>query len=266
MNDDRSQFFRGRKVAIVTGSKRGIGKAIAVGFAEAGADVVVSSRVPKDDEFDLETVAEEIRRLGRRSLAVQADVTKKADVDNLVKRAVDEFGTIDILVNNAAVRFRKPLFEYSEEEWHSVIDTDLKGYFLCSQAAGKVMVARKSGSIVNISSVQGFVCQKNVAAYAASKGGAIALTRAMALDHASDNIRVNCICPGSIDTPMLQYGAGKHGKAEEVIKEWGDNHPIGRVGKPEEVAKTVMFLWSEDSGFITAQPIIVDGGLISGIF
>ena len=122
------------------------------------------------------------------------------------------------------------------------------------------------GAIVNISSVQGLQCQKNVAAYAASKGGAIALSRAMAMDYAHENIRVNCICPGSVDTPMLRYGAAQHGPLEEVLKEWGYNHPIQRIGKAEEIAQTALFLMSEGAGFMLGYPVVVDGGLISGIF
>ncbi len=152
-----------------------------------------------------------------------------------------------------------------ESLWDRTLDVNLKGMFLTAKFAIPEIKKQGGGAVVNISSVQGLVCQRNVAAYATSKGGAIALTRAMAMDYARDNIRVNCICPGSIDTPLLRYGAGQHGPLEEVLKEWGKMHPIGRIGKAEEIAKTVLFLWSDDAGFLLAQPIVVDGGLISGI-
>jgi len=153
-----------------------------------------------------------------------------------------------------------------EDLWDKTLNVNVKGMYLLAKYCVPQMRKRGGGSIVNISSVQAFVCQTNVAAYATSKGAAVSLSRAMALDHAPEGIRVNCVCPGSIDTPMLQWGAAQHGDPKEVIKEWGSKHPIGRVGTSTEVAKTVMFLWSEDAGFMTAQPVIIDGGLISAVF
>lgn len=250
------------KTAIITGGGSGIGKAVAIEAASEGANVVIADI----NKAGAEETAMIIQENKGDCLVIPIDLKDHKQIRDLCSKTVDAYGSIDLLCYSAGIQTYGTVVSANEKMWDDTMDVNLKGMYLTAKYCIPEMIKREGGSIVNISSVQGFACQKNVAAYAASKGGAIALTRAMALDHASDNIRVNCICPGSIDTPMLRYGASKHGNTKEVIKEWGDNHPIGRVGKPEEVAKTVMFLWSEDSGFITAQPIVVDGGLISGIF
>jgi NAD(P)-dependent dehydrogenase (short-subunit alcohol dehydrogenase family) len=141
------------------------------------------------------------------------------------------------------------------------MNVNLKSIFLVSQRVLPQIRNNGGGGIVNISSLQGLRCQKNIMAYATSKGGVIALSRSMGLDYAAEGISVNCICPGSVDTPMLRYGAGQHGDEDEIIKEWGSHHPIGRIGTPTEIAKTTMFLWSPDSNFMVGQPVVVDGGL-----
>jgi len=250
------------KTAIITGGGSGIGQAVAIEAASQGANVVVADI----DEASAEETVNKIHEIKGDGIAIPTDLKNHKQIKSLCFNTVETFGSIDLLCYSAGIQTYGTVVSADEDLWDDTFDVNLKGMYLTAKYCIPEMIRQGGGSIVNISSVQAFACQKNVAAYAASKGGAVALTRAMALDHASDNIRVNCICPGSIDTPMLKYGAGKHGNAEKVIKEWGNNHPIGRVGKPSEVAKTVMFLWSEDSGFITAQPIIVDGGLISGIF
>ena len=145
------------------------------------------------------------------------------------------------------------------------MDVNLKSMFILSKLILPVIKSNGGGSIVNISSIQGERCQKNVLAYATSKGAVIAMTRAMGIDHAKEGVSVNCICPGSVDTPMLRYGAEQHGDTELVLDEWAGHHPIGRIGTPEEIAKTTMFLWSPDSNFIVGQAIIADGGLGSVI-
>jgi NAD(P)-dependent dehydrogenase (short-subunit alcohol dehydrogenase family) len=250
------------KTAIITGGGSGIGQAVAIEAASQGANVVVADI----DKTSAEETVGKIQEIKGTGIAIPTDLRNHKQIKDLCIKTVEAFGSIDLLCYSAGIQTYGTAVSADEKLWDDTMDVNLKGMFLTAKYCIPEMIRQGGGGIVNISSVQAFACQQNVAAYAASKGGAVALTRAMALDHASDNIRVNCICPGSIDTPMLKFGAGKHGNTEEVIKEWGNNHPIGRVGKPSEIAKTVMFLWSEDSGFITAQPIIVDGGLISGIF
>ena len=189
------------KVAIVTGASRGIGKAIALTFAGAGADVVVCSR---DLDGKLGTVAEGIKGLGRRSLAVPTDVMQKAAVDNLVQKTMAEFGAIDILVNNAGTTIRSPVIEHSEEDWDKVMDTNLKSYFLCSREVAKIMTHQKRGNIISIASVRGIVGSAGRVSYSVSKAGVIMLTRVLALEFASYNIRVNAIAPGWIRTELTE--------------------------------------------------------------
>ncbi len=186
------------KVSIVTGGRQGIGRAIALTLAGAGADVVVSDQTVADGQ--LEKVAGDIRRLGQRSLAVQADVSRKADVDNLVQKVMAEFGAVDILVNNAGIIVRTPLMDTPEEDWDKVIDIDLKGCYLCAQAVGRKMMAQKKGVMVNLASTLGLKVQKNTGAYCIAKAGVIMLTRVLAVELGSYNIRVNAIAPGIVRT------------------------------------------------------------------
>ena len=220
------------KTAIVTGAGSGIGQAVAIEASKEGAQVVIAD---VNLEKAKETL-EEILGMGGKAILIQSDMSIKQDAERLCMKAVEAFGGIDLLCYSAGIQTYGTVVSTDEDLWDQTLDVNLKGMYLVAKYCIPEMNKQGGGSIVNISSVQGFVCQKNVAAYAASKGGAISLSRAMALDHAKDNIRVNCICPGSIDTPMLKYGAGKHGNAEEVIKEWGQQHPLGRVGTPEEIA------------------------------
>jgi len=240
------------KVAIVTGGGTGIGRSIALEFARAGADVVVGSR----KLANLEKVATEIKALGRRSLAVPADITKKADVDNLVQKVLDEFGKIDILVNDAGVNTGASFLEHSEEEWDAILDTNLKGYFLCSQAVGKIMVEQGKGNIISIASNLGVRPLQASVAYCVSKAGVIMLTKVMARDFARYNIRVNAIAPGAIKTDLLQFRAND----PESLKQLAALYPLGRIGEPEEVASVALFLASDASSFITGDTIILDGG------
>ncbi len=246
------------KVAIVTGGKRGIGKAIALVFAEAGADVVVCSRAPEDSE--LGTVAKEIQGLGRRSLPVQADVTRRADVDNLVQRVIDEFGHIDILVNNAGVLIRGPLLELDEDGWGRVIDTNLKGCYLCCQVVGKRMVDQKKGNIINISSMAGVAAvARRSSSYGIAKAGVIMLTRGLAWDLGRYNIRVNAIAPGLTKTEMTRH----HWSDPEILKQTEASIPLGRLAQPSEIASVALFLASEASSYITGHTIVVDGGWLA---
>jgi len=243
------------KVAIVTGGRRGIGKAIALALAEAGADIAVCDRAVEDGE--LKAVADEVHQLGRRSLAVRADITQKADVDGLVQRVMDEFGVIDILVNNAAMNVRAPLLELGEEGWDRVIDTDLKGYYLCSQAVGRRMVDQKRGNIINIASTAAIKAAPEMGAYCIAKAGVVMLTRVLALELAKYNIRVNAIAPYMVKTKFSQ----PLWSDAETLKQLESEIPLGRLAEPEDIVGSVLFLASDASSYITGHTIIVDGGL-----
>ena len=248
-----AEFSLQGKVAIVTGGKRGIGRAIALALAEAGADVAVCSRGLEGGE--LRDVAGEIEKLGRRSLAVQADITCKSDVDNLVQRVVDEFGHIDILVNNAGNYIRAPLLETREDDWDAIIDTHLKGYLFCCQAVGNKMVAQKKGSIVNIASALTVRPAPGRGAYSIAKAGVIMLTRVLALELGSHNIRVNAISPGMTRTKLVESWF-----SEEAFKQIETEIPLGRLARPEDITGAAVFLASDASSYVTGQTIVVDGG------
>jgi len=243
------------KVAIVTGGRRGIGRAIALAFAEAGADIVVCDRVVEDGE--MEAVAEEIRRLGRRSLAVQADITQKSDVDNLVRRVVDEFSAVDILVNSAAMNIRAPLLELREDGWDRIINTDLKGYYLCSQVVGKRMVDQKRGNIINMASTAAMKAAPEMGAYCIAKAGVVMLTRVLALELAKYNIRVNAIAPSIVKTKFSQ----PLWSDPDTLKQIEAEIPLGRLAETGDIIGSALFLASDASSYITGHTIIVDGGL-----
>jgi len=248
-------FSLAGKVAIVTGGKRGIGRAIALAFAEAGADVAVCSRGVEDGE--LEAVAEEIRKLGRRSLAVPADTSRKADVDNLVQKVMEQFGTIDILVNNAGILIRAPLLDMPEEDWDKIFAVDLRGYFLCAQAAGRVMVERRKGNIINISTQQAFKAQMvELGAYGIAKAGVVMLTRVLARELGSHGIRVNSIAPGLARTEFSRTTWGN----PEVLKKIEASLPLGRIAEPDDFVGAALFLASDASSYVTGHTILMEGG------
>ena len=249
------------KTAVITGGGSGIGKATALAFAQEGAQVVVADI---QEEHAAATVSE-INTNGGAAIAVVSDVTKITDAERITIAAIKAFGGIHYLCNSAGLQSYGTVETTSEETWDMTLNVNLKGMFLVAKFCIPEIKKQGGGAVVNITSVQGLQCQPNVSAYAASKGGVIAMTRSMALDYARDNIRVNCICPGAIDTPLLRFGAAEHGELNTVLKAWGESHPIGRIGKADEIAKTVLFLCSEDAGFILGQPIVVDGGLTVGI-
>ncbi len=249
-----SAFSLPGKVALITGGRRGIGRAIALALAEAGADIALGDRVIDDGQ--LEKVAGEIKELGRRSLALQADITKKADVDGLVEKTVAEFGAIDILVNNAAMNIRAPLLELNEDGWDKVIDTDLKGYYLCSQAAGRVMVKQKRGNIVNIASTAAMYSAPEMGAYCLAKAGVVMLTRILALELAQYNIRVNAVAPSMVKTKFSQPLWAD----AETLKQIESEIPLGRLAEPADIVGSVLFLASDESAYVTGHTIIVDGG------
>lgn len=242
------------RVAVVTGGRRGIGRAIALALAEAGADIALGDRVVDDGE--LNAVADEVKKRGRRALAVKADVTDKADVDNFVQKVVAEFGAIDILVNNAAMNIRAPLLELREDGWDKVIDTDLKGYYLCSQAVGRIMVEQKRGNIINIASTAAMYTAPEMGAYCIAKAGVVMLTRILAVELAQYNIRVNAVAPSMVKTKFSQ----PLWSDPETLKEIEAGIPLGRMAEPSDIVGSVLFLASDASSYITGHTIVVDGG------
>ena len=249
-------------VAIVTGGGTGIGRSIALALAREGADVVVSSR----KIANLEKVADEIKAEGRRSLAIPIDITRKVDTDNLAQRVMDEFGQIDILVNNAGVAALASFLEHTEQHWDAVMDTNLKGCYLCSQSVAKIMVEQKRGNIVNISSANGLAGAVKRVSYCSSKAGVVMLTRVMARELAKYNIRVNAIAPGAINTEIAQHyinDAPSWRNNPEKVRKVEASIPLGRIAEPEEVASVALFLASEASSYVTGHTIVVDGGVLA---
>jgi meso-butanediol dehydrogenase/(S,S)-butanediol dehydrogenase/diacetyl reductase len=251
------------KAAVVTGTT-GIGRAIALRLAQGGARVAgfgIDAKANSD-------LAAEASRL-KLDLGVEAcDVSDPASVERAVQKAVERLGRIDILVNAAAIHPFGNVVETDPETWNRCMAINVGGVYLLARAVIPVMKKGGGGSIVNLASVQGYACQTGVAAYAASKGAIHSLTRALALDHAADGIRVNSISPGSIRTPMLATSAAHFAPelpTETVFARFGAAHPLGRVGTPEEVAELAAFLASERSAFCTGSDFVVDGGLIAGI-
>jgi len=241
------------KVAIITGAGRGIGRAIALVLAREGADVVVNDV----DSFSAEATASEVRAMGRRALSITADVSVKEEVIKMVEIAIKAFGKIDILVNNAGIFSSIPLEDITEENWDKTMKINLKSVFLCSQAVMKLMKRQRSGKIVNIASLAGKVGGMVAGAdYAASKAGVICLTKSLAKQLAPYGINVNAVAPAWIETDMMKEWPKE--TKESILKQI----PLGRFGKPEEVAEAVVFLVSEGAGFITGATIDINGGIL----
>ncbi len=240
------------QVALVTGASRGFGRSIAGALAEAGADLVLTSRHLKD----VEAVAADLSPTGRKVLPLQADVTRSDDVEEAVRRAVESLGKIDILINNAGINIRKPALDLTETDWDQTMDTNLKGCFRVAKAVGRHMVVRQTGCIVNIASMLASITIPERAAYAASKGGLVQLTRTLAVEWAPHNVRVNAICPGPFLTDLNKVIL----KDPEKVKFFMDRMPMKRFGKPEELHGAVIFLASEASSFITGTTLYIDGG------
>jgi NAD(P)-dependent dehydrogenase (short-subunit alcohol dehydrogenase family) len=252
------------KVAIVTGGALGIGRAATRKLATEDASVVICS----DREDQVEETVTALREDGLEVSGLRADVTSSADIKALVDLATETYGGVDVLVNSAGVQRYGTVVETEEEVWDEVLDVNLKGIYLASREAIPKMKVRGGGAIVNLSSVQAFASQTGVAAYTASKGAINALTRAMALDHAQENIRVNAVCPASVDTPMLRWSAelfGGEKSVEETLEEWGRMHPVGRVARAEEVAEVIAFLAGEKASFVTGGDYKVDGGMLAAL-
>lgn len=242
------------KIAIITGAAQGIGKATAERFAREGAHVSLSDL--KDEAG--QAAADHIAASGGKALYTHCDVSSEADVDTMIKRTVEHFGTVDILVNNAAFAIYKLLHEYEQSEWDQVVAVNLRSLYLTSRRCIPIMMERRSGSIIHIASAHARITAPGNAPYVATKGAVVALTRAMALECAPYGVRVNCILPGAIATPML-------------LENWGDvpaeQHPLvpriplGRVGQPDEIARVIQFLASDESSYMTGSDVLVDGGI-----
>lgn len=240
-----------RRVALITGAAGGIGQAAVSAFLEAGWDVAAVDR-------------RQFGGISDQTRQYRIDVSRPDEVRRLFEEVRTDFGRLDALVNNAAVQISKPLLETSAEEWDDVMASNLRSAFLTARLSHSLL-RRAGGSIVHVSSVHAVATSIHIAAYAASKGGLVALTRAMAVEFAPDQIRVNAVLPGAVDTPMLregiQRGAGGSGKAAERLSELAQRTPLGRVGRPQEIAQAILFLADADrSSFITGQVLIVDGG------
>jgi 3-oxoacyl-[acyl-carrier protein] reductase len=254
---ENSPFSLEGKTAIVTGGGIGIGKSISIEFARAGADVVLCSRRMEH----LEPTAEEVRRLGRRALPLTVDVRDQDQVHAVVQRTLEEFGHVDILVNNHGASFRAPVEEISLNGWNAVVGINLNGVFLFCQAVGKHMIARQQGTIVNISSMAGVRGSHMMSHYGASKAAVINFTTSLALAWAPHNIRVNCIAPGPIETEgYLEVLHRTNPNADQVYRTIASRVALGRWGRVEEIAYPAIFLASEASGFMTGTTIHVDGG------
>jgi meso-butanediol dehydrogenase / (S,S)-butanediol dehydrogenase / diacetyl reductase len=252
-----------QKVAIVTGTT-GIGRAVAKRFAAGGASVLVSGIESAANE----ELAREASGLGLTLRVEGCDVSKPDQVRSMVRSAVNAFGGLDIIVNAAGIHPFGTVLETDFDTWNRCMQVNVASIYLLAQSGIPEMRKRGGGSIINIASVQGYACQRGVAAYATSKGAVHSLTRALALDHAADNIRVNSISPGSINTPMLARSAANFGHGmpvEQVFERFGRAHPLGRIGTPEEVAELASFLASDKAGFCTGGDYLVDGGLLAGI-
>lgn len=244
------------KVALITGGSRGIGRATALGFAEAGADVVVTSRkLP-----DLEEVASEIKALGRKSLAVSAHIGRVEQINSLVNIVIKEFGKIDILVNNAGTNpVYASVLDIEERAWDSVMNLNLKGLFFLGQAVARIMREQGGGNIINVASMDGFKPEPNLGIYAISKAGVIMATKVMALELAKYNIRVNAIAPGNVSTRL---GDSRWEVVPGYREKMLERTPMARIAKPDEMVGTMIYLASDASSYTTGETILVDGGIL----
>ncbi|HVN91335.1 MAG TPA: glucose 1-dehydrogenase [Candidatus Binataceae bacterium] len=249
------------KVALITGGGSGIGKATSLLFAQEGARIAIADWV----EDQARAVVAEIKQKGGEAIAIKTDVSKAADAERMVSETVRAFGKLDILYNNAGIGDAKLLHTMTEEEWDRTIDVDLKGVFLgCKYALPEMM--KRGGVILSTASIAGIEGIRRMPHYCAAKAGVILLTKSMAMDYAEYGIRVNCICPGGIGTPLFETGYENltPERKERALKAFTALHLLNRIGHPEEIATTALFLCSDDASFITGQAIVVDGGYTAG--
>jgi len=242
------------KVVIITGAKSGIGFATALRFAAEGAKVIVA------DVREATQEVREITKRGAEALFVQVDVSSELQVNALIEKTVAAYGHLDVLVNNAGMELAKKVTDTTEVEWDRLINVNLKGVFLCSKAAIPVLRRNGGGVIVNVASELGLVGGSEIAAYCASKGGVVQLTKAMAIDHADDAIRVNCICPGPVSTPLLKAIIETSSDPKEEQRSIVEKTLLKRLGRPEEIANVILFLASDESSYMTGSVVVVDGG------
>ena len=247
------------KVALITGAASGIGRAAALLFAREGAAVAIA-----DVNQEGQSVAEEITRNGGHSIFEHADVSQGADCQRVVQRTVGEFGGIHILFNNAGIIRRASVPELSEDDWDRIMAVNVKSIFLMSRLVIPIMTKAGGGSIINTASGWGLIGGPRAAAYCASKGAVVLLTKAMAIDHGPQQIRVNCICPGDTNTGMLRNEAQQLGEREDCFLAESARRPLGRIGKPEEIAQAALYLASDASSFVTGTALVVDGGGLAG--
>lgn len=248
------------KVALVSGGSSGIGRAIAELFAREEAAVSIIDL----DKVGGQALVQSIITSGSKAHFVEGNVTLALDCRRSIHEIEKEFGRLDILINNAGIIRRASVTETSEEEWDRVLAVNAKSVFLLSKYAIPLMAKGKSGVVINIASGWGLVGGPKAAAYCASKGAVVLLTKAMAIDHAEQNIRVNCICPGDVDTPLLRNEAKQLGMPIKRFLEVSSQRPLRRIGKPEEIAKAALFLASDASSFVTGTSLVVDGGGLAG--
>ncbi|MET3682102.1 3-oxoacyl-[acyl-carrier protein] reductase [Alkalibacillus flavidus] len=241
------------QTALVTGASRGIGKAIALELAKSGANVVVNY---SGSQAKAEEVVEEIKAIGRDAIAIQANVSNSDDVQAMIKQTVEQFGSVDILVNNAGITRDNLLMRMKEEEFDDVIDTNLKGVFNCIKGVTRQMMKQRGGKIVNVASIVGVMGNPGQVNYVAAKSGVIGMTKSVAKELASRHVNVNAVAPGFIATDMTDD------LTEEQKQQMHDMIPLDRLGDPEDVARVVRFLASEDSKYMTGQTLHVDGGMV----
>jgi NAD(P)-dependent dehydrogenase (short-subunit alcohol dehydrogenase family) len=252
------------KVAVITGGGAGIGKATAIAFARQGAKVAI---VDWSEDNGLEALRE-IHGVVETAQAIfiQADVSKLADAKKIAYQTMQKLGRIDILHNNAAIQTYGTVVDTDEEIWDRTLAVNLKSIFLVSKFVIPHIIEAGGGAVINTASIQAHACLPNSAAYVASKGGVVALTREMALDFAKHKVRVNAVLPGSINTPMLQFAASQETEPEKAFENWSQYYPLKRIGAPEDVANLVLFLASSASGYVTGAPFMVDGGVAAQLF
>lgn len=248
------------KVALITGGTSGIGSATAIRFAAEGAAVAITGRNVERGEQVVKDIAEK----GGDAIFIRSDVRSAADCRQAVEQTLERFGQIDVLFNNAGVFHPKTIPDCSEEEWDETIDSSLKGAFLMSKYVLPSMIERGSGSIIHTSSGWGVLGGDKAAAYCAAKGGLIIMAKAMAIDHGPDGIRVNCVCPGDVLTPMLPDDAAKRGMAWDDYAAGAAKRPLGRIGTADDIANAVLYLASDESSFVTGDALVVDGGGVAG--